>query len=320
MFHWDHGLFLTAAGLAVDVQRRQPRGFISHAHADHVAPHELALCTPATARLYQHRRGVHRKTKELPFREPLEFGPLRLTTFPAGHCLGSAMLLAEDGKRSLLFTGDFKLGPSATCEEAELPQADILVMECTFGRPCYRLPAREQVVGELIELVRQTLTQGRTPVVHAYALGKAQEVTKLLTSAEIPVLQHATTFAVSEVYRRCGVDLGDIAEYRQSELTGHAVVTLPRGMRGYRLAGITEPVSIAVTGWAMDSSTKYRQGVDHAFPLSDHADFNQLLETVERVGAQEIYCTHGPSEFVEHLRVAGYNALPVTGSYQKRLF
>jgi len=320
MFHWDRGLFLTAASLAVDVRRRQPRGFISHAHADHIAPHELALCTPATARLYKHRRGAHRKTKEIPFREPLEFGPLRLTTFPAGHCLGSAMLLAEDSEKSLLYTGDFKLGPSATCIAAELPRADILVMESTFGQPRYRLPPREEVVGDLVRLVRETLSQDRTPVIHAYALGKAQEVTKLLTSAGIPVLQHSLTFAVSEVYRECGVDLGDVAEFRESALPGHAVVTLPRGMRGYRLAGITRPVSIAVTGWAIDPSTKFRQGVDHALPLSDHADFDQLLETAERVGASEIYCTHGPREFVEHLRVEGYNAFPVTGSYQTRMF
>ena len=168
--------------------------------------------------------------------------------------------------------------------------------------------------------MRDTLSQDRTPVVHAYALGKAQEVSKLLTSAGIPVLQHSLTFAVSEVYRQCGVDLGDVAEYREALLPGRAVVTLPRGMRGYRLAGITRPVSIAVTGWAVDPSTKFRQGVDHALPLSDHADFDQLLETVERVGAAEIYCTHGPREFVEHLRAEGHNAFPVTGSYQTRMF
>ncbi|MGI9456882.1 MAG: MBL fold metallo-hydrolase [Aeoliella sp.] len=320
MFHWDRGLFLTAAGLAVDVRRRQPRGFISHAHADHIANHELALCTPATARLYQHRRGAHRRTKELPYREPLEFGPLRLTTLPAGHCLGSAMLLAEDGGNSFLYTGDFKLGPAATCEQAELPRADILVMESTFGKPRYRLPPRAEVIDQLIALVRATLAQERTPVVHAYALGKAQEVTKLLTLAGIPVLQHPQTFAVSEVYRQCGVDLGEVAEFTGQMLPGHAVVTLPRGMRGFRLAGIPSPVSIAVTGWAIDSSTKFRYGVDHALPLSDHADFDQLLETVERVQAREVYCTHGPREFVEHLRAEGHNAFPVTGSYQTRMF
>ena len=320
MFHWDNGLFLTAAQLAVDVRRRQPRGFMSHAHADHIGAHELGLCTPATACLYRHRLGSHRRTLEMAYRRPLEFGPLRLTTYPAGHCLGSAMLLAEGSEQSLLYTGDFKLSESATCEAAELPRADILVMESTFGKPRYRLPPRADVVGELIDLVRRTLAEQRTPVVHAYALGKAQEVTRLLTEADIPVQQHPTTYAVSEVYRQCGVDLGRVSVYQGQALPDHAVVTLPRGARGFRLAGIAKPVSIAVTGWAIDPSTQYRYGVDHALPLSDHADFDDLLETVERVGPQAVYCTHGPREFVEHLRAAGHNAFPVTGSYQTRMF
>jgi len=320
MFHWDRGLFLTAANLALDVTRRQKLGFMSHAHADHIARHELALCTRETAALYRHRRGQHHRVKELPYRQPVEFGPLRLTTYPAGHCLGSAMLLAESDQQSLLYTGDFKLGPSVTSEPAELPHADILVMECTFGRPKYRLPPREEVVAELVELVRSILAAGRTPVIHAYALGKAQEVTKLLTNKKIPVQQHPMTFAVSEVYRQCGMDLGAVSEFTGKWQPGHAVITLPRGMKDFRLAGIDDPVSIAVTGWAMDSSTKYRQKVDHALPLSDHADFNQLLETAQRVGAGAIYCTHGPRDFVEHLRAEGFNAFPVTGSYQTRMF
>lgn len=320
MFHWDRGLFLTAAGLALDVTRRQKLGFMSHAHADHIARHEVAFCTRETAALYRHRRGQHHRVKELPYRRPTELGPIRLTTYPAGHCLGSAMLLAESEQQSLLYTGDFKLGPSATSESAELPNADILVMECTFGKPKYRLPPREEVVSELIELVQTLLGVGRTPVIHAYALGKAQEVTKLLTDAGVPVQQHATIFAVSEIYRECGTDLGAVTKYHDKWVPGHAVVTLPRGMKGFRLAGMDDPVSIAVTGWAMDPSTKYRQQVDHALPLSDHADFDQLIETATRVGAEAIYCTHGPREFVEHLRAEGFNAFPVTGSYQTRMF
>ncbi|QEG34001.1 MBL fold metallo-hydrolase [Bythopirellula goksoeyrii] len=320
MFHWNNGVFLTKAGLALDVTRRQKVGFISHAHADHMARHELAICTPDTARLYQHRLGAQRRTMEIRYREAMQFGPLELTPYPAGHCLGSAMLLADDGKKRLLFTGDFKLGPSATSAEAELPEADILVMECTFGKPRYQLPPREEVVSELISLVRETLAAGQTPVIHAYALGKAQEVTRLLTLAGIKVQQHPMTYAVSLVYQQCGVDLGDVTEYKGKLRDDHAVVTLPRGMKNFRIAGIKHPVSIAVTGWAADPGAKYRYRVDHALPLSDHADFGQLLETARRVGAGEIYCTHGSAEFVGHLRAAGFHALPVTGSYQMRMF
>jgi putative mRNA 3-end processing factor len=254
------------------------------------------------------------------YRVPLEFGGLQLTAFPAGHCLGSAMLLADDGQQSLLYTGDFKLDASATSEPAELPHADILVMESTFGRPQYRLPPRESTVARLLEIVYSAHAEGKTPVVHAYPLRKSQEVTKLLTDSGVPVLQHRQIFEISGIYQQCGVDLGDFALFEGQPPGRHAVVTLPRTARQFRLPGLGPTVSIAVTGWAMDESAKYRLGVDHALPLSDHADFDQLIETVRRVEPREIFCTHGPIEFADHLRDLGFNASPLHPAPQRRLF
>jgi putative mRNA 3-end processing factor len=320
MFYYDAGLFLTPAQLAVDVRRRQPRCFVSHAHSDHIARHELALATPATASLYRHRLGPRHHVLEMTYRKPIEFGGLSLTVYPAGHCLGSAMLLAESGEQTLLYTGDFKLDPPLTAEPAELPHADILIMESTFGRPQFRLPPRDEVMSRLLELVDAALAGGQTPVIHAYPLGKSQEVTKLLTLHGIPVLQHPVVFAISRVYERCGMNLGDFSLYDGAPVTGHAVVTLPRSAREFRLPGLGKTVSIAVTGWAIQTSAKYRLGVDHALPLSDHADFAQLIEAVQQVAPRVIYCTHGPHEFVDHLRDLGFNAHPLNPPQQRRLF
>ncbi len=310
MFHFDRGLKLTKADLAVDFRRRQPRAFVSHAHADHMARHEYALCTPATGALYRFRYG-QRATRDMPYREPLEWGGLRLTTYPAGHCLGSAMLLAEDGERSLLYTGDFKLGESATAARAELPHADVLVIESTFGNPLYRHPPRGTVLDQLFTLVRQTVDHGMTPVIEAYALGKGQEVTRLLTAAGFPVLQDPKIFEISQVYRACGVDLGDCQLYPGHALPGHVVVVPPRMHRAARLPGLGKTVTFAVTGWATHERTRERLGVDHAIPLSDHADYDELFEAVARVAPRVIYCTHGPATFVDCLRSAGHNAFPL---------
>lgn len=313
MFRFDRGLRLLKADLAIDCCRRQPRAFVSHAHSDHMARHEFALCTPATSRLYQLRYGP-RPTRHLPYRQPIEWGGLRLTTYPAGHCLGSAMLLAEDGHESLLYTGDFKLGESATAERAELPQAHVLVIESTYGDPLYRLQPRDQVVEMFLDLVRQTLARGLTPVIKAYALGKGQEVTKILTAAGIPVLQHPVVYEVSQAHGECGVELGDVKPYPGYVVPGHAVIVPPRAHRGGRLAGLKRCVTFAVTGWAAHWQTRFRLGVDHAIPLSDHADFNELIEAVVRVSPRVVYCTHGPESFVDHLRARGFNARPLAPS------
>lgn len=318
---------LTRPRLAVDFRRRQPRSFVSHAHADHMARHQLAFATPETCQLYRHRLGKQLAVREMPYGEVIDLGELSLTSLPAGHCLGSAMLLADDGQQRLLYTGDFKLGESLTAEPAKLPQADILVMESTFGQPRYRMPPRQQVVTQLLEIVQQAFQDEVTPVIHAYALGKSQEVTKLLTSAGVPVLQHPTVFGVSQVYQQCGCELStgdaDVCQYQGRPLAGHAVVTLPQSMKGFRLAGLDRLVSIGVTGWAIDAGTQYRLGVDHALPLSDHADFDELLETVRQVEPQTVYCTHGPREFVEHVQAIGFDARPLEpprGQAQSRLF
>src|SRR3989304_5666458 len=250
-------------------------------------------------------------------RKPIEWGGLRLTTYPAGHCLGSSMLLAEDGDQSLLYTGVFKLGESATAERAELPHADILVIESTYGTPEYCLPPRQQAVEQLIALVRQTLDQEAVPIIQAYSLGKSQEVTRLLTAADIPVLQHRKIFDISRVYEQCGVSLGRHELFTGQIVPGWALL-VPPGMGWHYDFG--RQVRFVVTGWAVDPRAKYRFRVDHAIPLSDHADYNELLEAVNRVAPRIVYCTHGPESFVDRLREAGHDAHPLGRPSQKRLF
>jgi Cft2 family RNA processing exonuclease len=253
----------------------------------------------------------------MPYRTPIDWGGLRLTTFPAGHCLGSAMLLAEDGSQSLLYTGDFKLSESATAERAELPHADILVIESTYGHPDYRLPPRRQAIEQLFAIVHEALADGAVPVIQAYALGKGQEVTRLLTAEGIPVVQHREIFDVSRIYEACGVSLGRHERLGATVEPGWAVVVPPNTGRWEQLG---RQVRIAVTGWAVDERTKYRLGVDRAVPLSDHADYDELFEAVARVEPRVVYCTHGPESFVDRLRDAGYDAHVLGRPSQKRLF
>jgi len=307
VFHYESGLKLTEIDLAIDFRRRQPRGFISHAHSDHMARHELAIGTPATLALYQHRLG-RRATKPIAFGEPLEWDSIRLTTFPAGHCLGSSMLLAEGPEGSLLYTGDFKLSESATAEKAELPTADILVMESTYGDPQRRHPPRDESVAQLLNLVSDALGRGSTPVIRSYALGKSQEVTRLLTDAGFEVRLHPAAFEIAEIYERFGVSLGCYDLLQRGDTGGAAIVLPPP----HSPTGWLEPnrriTTIAVTGWANSGLPRRQAIADHAVALSDHADYAELIEAIDRVGPSEIYCTHGPPQFVDELRSQGYNA------------
>ncbi|MDX1946646.1 MAG: MBL fold metallo-hydrolase RNA specificity domain-containing protein [Pirellulaceae bacterium] len=310
MFHYDGGLKITAIDLAVDFRRRQPRGFISHAHSDHMARHELAICTPETAALYRKRFGP-RPTRDLPHGQTLDWDGIELSTHPAGHVLGSAMLLVEGGGERLLYTGDFKLGPSATAAEAQPPRADILVMESTFGDPRYRLPPRDEVVAELLAIVERALADGRTPVIQAYVLGKAQEVTKILADRGHRIEQHRLVQEITDVYEACGCRVGSAGVCTAQPPAGTVIVAPPRWQKGAALPRLERPVTIAVTGWASDPRWRLRHGVDYAVPLSDHADYDDLIECIGRVQPRVVYCTHGPEEFVGRLQKLGHHALPL---------
>jgi Cft2 family RNA processing exonuclease len=163
------------------------------------------------------------------------------------------------------------------------------------------------------------LEAGRTPLIHAYVLGKAQEVTRILTAAGFRVVQHPLVYAISQVYARCGCDLGPVEPCAGSPPADAVVIAPPRTQRAAALAGLRRPVSIAVTGWAVNPAWRWRLGADYAIPLSDHADFDELVECVERVQPAAVYCTHGPAEFVALLRRRGYNAHPLASCASGRV-
>lgn len=308
MFHFEGGLKITELDLGVDLRHRQTRAFVSHAHGDHLASHDVTYCTPATGVFYRRRMGSLRAVRDLPYDSPLELGDYRLRTLPAGHILGSAMLLVEGPRESLLYTGDFRLGPSRTAEPARLVKADILVMECTFGDPHYRLPSRDAAESQLLEVVRKAHAAGMTPVIQAYVLGKSQEVTRVLTDQGFRVLQHPDIFTFSQLYESLGCRLGKCELYRGESVSGDVIIVPPRRQRQTRVRIPPLIARIAVTGWARDERARFELGVDYAIPFSDHADFDQLLECVEQVQPRRVYCWHGPRTFVEQLRSRGVDA------------
>ncbi|HBT77275.1 MAG TPA: hypothetical protein DEB39_10225 [Planctomycetaceae bacterium] len=322
MFHWDKGLILPEAGLSVDITRRQACGFVSHAHGDHLGRHEITYCTAETESLCRLRLSIKptQVFRAMRFFEPIMCGALKLTAYPAGHCLGSAMLLAESpqsGKR-LLYTGDFKLGPSATSVEAVVPKADYLIMESTFGTPDYRMPPREEMIARLIDEVGESFARKRSPVIFAYTLGKGQEVSRLLTLAGFKVQQGKKMYEISEIYEKHGVPLGDVIPLLKRRSEPDRVLVIPAHHCPFETPYPTR--TFAVTGWAIRKGAVYQLRVDVAIPLSDHADFDELVGAVERAEPEMVYCTHGGPEFVDHLNDLGFRARPLDRPYQERLF
>lgn len=307
------GLHLPRLGLWLDAlkgQRGSERVFVSHAHSDHIAPHREVICTEATAGL-MHARGRGPRAAHKPGHgAPLEFSdgsePFRVTLLPAGHIFGSAMAFIEAERGALLYTGDFKLRRGLSCEACEPRRADVLVMETTFGTPRHRMPAADQVWADLVGFCRDALAAGGIPVLQAYALGKCQELLLGLAAAGFRVALHREAWAMTRTCAALGLAVPPHVKLGSCDVAGHVVLIPPTA----KLPGDVRPARTAVvTGWAVESSCQYRAGVDAAFPLSDHADFGELLEMVERVQPRRICTVHGfAREFAATLRERGLDA------------
>jgi Cft2 family RNA processing exonuclease len=253
----------------------------------------------------------------LRYGEEREFGSFRATLLPAGHVLGSAQVLIEQAGERLLYTGDFKLRPGLSSEAAQSVEADTLIMETTFGLPHYNFPPAAKTIGRILEFCRSTLAEGSVPVLLGYSLGKAQEILAALAGAELPVMLHGSIWQMTRLYEELGAVFPAYSRFEPEQVVGHVLICPPATAGSAMLEKIVEKRVAMITGWGLDENAVYRYGCDSVFPLSDHADYGELMEMVDLVKPSRVYTLHGyAEEFALDLRRRGIDAWSLTGGNQ----
>jgi DNA ligase-1 len=243
----------------------------------------------------------------LPFGEKRTVRSIDVTLLPAGHIFGSAQIFLEN--ESLLYTGDFKLRKGKSAEPAEWRQADTLIMETTFGLPRYRFPAAEQVVNQIIAFCREAIEEGEVPVLLGYSLGKAQEILCSLAGAGLTPMLHGSVYQMTRIYEQFGQSFCEYVRYNAKEVAGKVLICPPSANRSRMLEKIPRKRVAMISGWAIDPNAIYRYQADAAFPLSDHADYDDLLRYVELVQPKRVLTLHGfAAQFAKDLRDRGVEA------------
>lgn len=309
---FDHGVHLPDCDLRLDPHRAHDIAIVSHAHADHMCAHQRVLATPATAAMMRLRGAVNCQFQDLEWGEIWESNGAEITLVPAGHVLGSAQVLVQHQGVRLLYSGDFKLRPGLSAEQAVVPQTDILIMETTFGLPIYKFPDSDEVLARIREFCRDAIECGQTPVLFCYSLGKGQEVLAGLDGVDFPIYLHEKHFHMANLYCQFGVPLPDYKLYRAGTKISGVLLCASGCRKGRWFAEFARRHDLRtayISGWALHPGAAWRQGTDEAFPLSDHADYPDLINYVCQSGAQKIYTLHGfACEFAADLRDCGLEA------------
>jgi DNA ligase-1 len=317
---YERGVFLPQQELWLDPWDARQFAFVSHAHSDHIAPHREVIVSERTARLMQARLPGNRKEIVLPFGQSMTISGLEVTLFPAGHIFGSAQFFLRTGTDSLLYSGDFKLRRGKSAEAAEWTSADTLIMETTYGLPRYRLPPTEEVVAQIVAFCRDAIDSGEVPILLGYSLGKAQEILCALDGAGFTPMLHGSVYRMTRIYEQFGQAFCDYARYDPDNVTGKVLICPPSANRSRMLEKIARKRVAMISGWAMDPNAIYRYQVDAAFPLSDHADYDDLVRYVELVQPKRVLTLHGfAAQFARDLRDRGIEAWALTEENQLEL-
>ncbi len=316
--HFQRGLFLPQHSLWLDPATPQELAFVSHAHSDHIAPHQAIIASHGTANLLRTRLPTPRTEHTLSFHKPFQLNSCSIRILPAGHVFGSSQLWMEAAEGSLLYTGDFKLRPSPCAEPTQWLHAETLVMETTFGLPRYRFPPTHETLTRIVEFCADALEQQAVPILLAYPLGKAQHILCALIDAGLRPVLHPAVHTVTEVYRQHLPGFPSAYDrLSTSNIAGRVLICPPGAARSAMLRRIPNRRTAILSGWALDPGACQRFQTDAAFPLSDHADYDELLRYVELVRPQRVLTLHGfAAAFASDLRARGIEAWAINQDNQ----
>ena len=286
--------------------------FVSHAHIDHLPK------TTSGKILSSFETTEIAKLRGYEMKNPID----KLENFSlidSGHILGSKGLLFDD----IFYTGDICIRDRGFLSGAKIPKCETLITECTFGLPEFTFPTIVETVKKVNQIISELYSHGKPVLLLGYELGKAQTISQLFENWE-PLFYHDSIKKMNDLHRKLGVKLKDVISHSEAEDNGLLskgpwVMIAP--MMSSKNSFITNMkkkygvVTIGFTGWAKSRKFSFSRGTDYSIPLSDHCDFNELLQLVNQSGAERVYTIHGfVDEFADELNKRGFNAQPLKTS------
>jgi putative mRNA 3-end processing factor len=275
---------------------------ISHAHGDHaVAGHHRVYCTKDTARLLTVRyRKFAWEVITCDWNVPFEVDGIPFSFHPAGHMLGAAMISWDYQGEKILYTGDFHPAPNPTCDAFDVVPCDVLITETTFAQPGKRHPDPAEVLRQQLHIPDINY------VIGAYVVGKAQHLNHLLTSVrpDLQVMIHPKIIPFHHAYRSAGFPPGEWVPFQRQQFKRNRNIVY---IVGPQVLEQLPQVPYALRGFA-SGWLERQEGYDLLLPISDHADWFDLINTIEQSGAKMVYTLHGEGN---QLRIHFDNKIPV---------
>lgn len=287
LIYTPKGLYCAVGDFFIDPKKPVHATVISHAHADHaIAGHDEVHCTSPTAAIMKERY-ANRSGKKFfihPSDHSFIINGVKIKFIPAGHMLGSVQVLLEYESIRYLYTGDFKLQPDETCQAFQFTEADVLITECTFAEKDFSHPDPESEMEKINSLSKPL-------VIGAYALGKAQRLTQLISRScpQKEIFIHRKIYPFHKIYEQHNIKLGNWKPYSSRLFTQlkQSIYIVPPAFLSSFYYNHNHCTAFA-SGW-----NHLQNKCDMKLLISDHADWNDLLLLIKKTKPKKIMTLHG---------------------------
>lgn len=315
-----NGIYCAAADVYLDPWRKVDKAIISHGHADHSRwGNKKYITHHHNIPIMKHRLGeidVEGKA----YGESFTINNVKFSLHPAGHVIGSSQIRVEHKGEVWVFTGDYKDEVDGVCTPFEPVKCDTFITECTFGLPAFKWKPQAEVMQDINQWWQDNKAEGRTSVLFGYSLGKAQRLLKHLNPDIGKIYTHGAIENMTEVLRAM-VDFPETTrvtrETTKKELNGNLVLAPPSAHGGTWIRKMVPYVTASASGWMTFRGARRRRAIDKGFVMSDHCDWDGLLNSIKATGCEKVICTHGYTDiFSKYLRELGYDARTQDTQYE----
>jgi putative mRNA 3-end processing factor len=314
----ERGLYCSEGDFYIDPHRTVDQAVVTHAHSDHARKGSRNYyCESSGVGLLKVRLGKKIQVQGIPYKEPFLLGGVSLSFHSAGHILGSAQVRIQKGGEVWVVSGDYKRELDPSCEPFEVVTCDTFITEATFGTPKYIWNKNQDYGKQIYDWWKQNSTKGRNSILFGYSLGKAQRILALLAPyMDRPVVIYETLVELTDCYRKEGRKLAStraLSDFETTEvIQGELILAPPSILRASLAERLGDYETAFASGWMAEKSADNsfgRSQYDQGFVISDHADWNDLNQTIAETGAKRIFVLHrNNGALVRHLRKLGLEA------------
>jgi len=219
-----------------------------------------------------------------------------------------------------VISGDYKTEDDGLSGAFEPVACNVFITESTFGLPIYNWKPQTEIFHSIQDWVVKNTAAGKTSVLVAYSLGKAQRLLSCLAAVSPAIFVHGAVWNVHQALVNAGVVLPPVQRVEldapKSTFKG-SVVIAPSGAEESPWIRRFHPFEVGVcSGWMQVRGNVRRRNADAGYALSDHADWKGLLSAVKATGAQKVYVTHGfQAALSRYLNEQGIEAAEVKTEY-----